>query len=78
MRNLLAPKALALVFSSALSFLSFATEPARIELWPQGAPGSQDRINEPERTDRTNGACNVTNVHTPSLTAYLPKSQKAG
>ncbi|MFM9064958.1 MAG: hypothetical protein ACKOOI_18250 [Pirellula sp.] len=26
---------------------------------------------------RTNGACNVTNVHTPSLTAYLPKSQKA-
>ncbi len=77
-RILLEPKALALLFGSALCFLSFAAEPARIELWPQGAPGSQDRKNEPEKTDRTNGACNVTNVHTPSLTAYLPKPQKAG
>lgn len=51
--------------------------PQRIELWPQGAPGSQDRKQEPEKTDRTNGACNVTSVHAPSVTVYLPAPEKA-
>jgi endo-1,4-beta-xylanase len=59
----------------ALSLL--AGEPTRIELWPEGAPGSQDRKNEPEKIDRNNGACNVTNIHTPSITSYLPEPQKA-
>ena len=54
-----------------------AGEPNRIELWPDGAPGSQDRKHEPENTDRTNGACNVTNIHAPSITKYLPEPQKA-
>jgi acetyl esterase/lipase len=54
-----------------------AGEPNRIELWPDGAPGSQDRKHEPENTDRTNGVCNVTNIHAPSITKYLPEPQKA-
>jgi len=52
-------------------------EPPRLELWPSGAPGSQDRKSEPEKIDRTNGACNVTSVHAPSITAYLPKPENA-
>jgi len=39
-----------------------------IPLWPQGAPGSAARMNEPEKTAGTN----VTNIHRPSLTVYLP------
>jgi endo-1,4-beta-xylanase len=54
-----------------------AGEPTRIELWPEGAPGSQDRRQESEKTDRTNGACNVTNIHAPSITSFLPKPEKA-
>jgi endo-1,4-beta-xylanase len=54
-----------------------ASEPTRVELWPNGALGSQDRKNEPEKIDRNNGACNVTNIHAPSITSYLPAPQKA-
>lgn len=57
--------------------LVLGDEPKRVELWPEGAPGSQDRKDEPEKTDRTNGACNVTNVHAPSITMFLPESEKA-
>ena len=55
----------------------FAQEHQRIELWAEGAPGSQDKKGEPERIDRSNGACNVTNVHAPSITTYFPKPESA-
>jgi hypothetical protein len=45
--------------------------PEPIVLWPQGAPGSEDRMQEPEKVDRENGRCNVTNVHHPPLPALL-------
>lgn len=51
---------------------ALAEPTTKIRLWPHGAPGSQARMEEPEKTDRTNGACNVTNIHDPSITAYLP------
>jgi endo-1,4-beta-xylanase len=66
-----------LFFSLAPLLSLLAGEPTRIELWPEGAPGSQDRRQEPEKTDRTNGACNVTNIHAPSITSFLPKPEKA-
>lgn len=40
-----------------------------VYLWPNGAPGSDNRRNEPE-TVEANG--NVANVHNPSLTIFLP------
>jgi acetyl esterase/lipase len=44
-----------------------------VALWPQGAPGSEARMNEPEKVTGTN----VTNIHHPSLTVYLPVTTKA-
>lgn len=49
-----------------------AAEPNAIALWPEGAVGSVDRMNEAEKVDRGPGKCNVTNVHHPSITPYLP------
>jgi acetyl esterase/lipase len=52
--------------------------PSAISLWPKGAPGSESRAGEAEKIDgdgkKTN---NVTNVHNPSITPFLPGSGKA-
>jgi endo-1,4-beta-xylanase len=56
---------------------SRAAEPQEIPLWPHGAPGSADRANEPEKVDRGEGKCNVTNIHNPSITPFLPQADKA-
>ena len=45
-----------------------ADSPTKIPLWTDGAPGSVERMNEPEKLEGTN----VTNVHHPSITPYLP------
>ncbi|MDB6138941.1 MAG: axeA1 4 [Verrucomicrobiaceae bacterium] len=47
--------------------------PAALPLWPHGAPGSEARMNEPEKVDGTN----VSNVHNPSITPFLPAADKA-
>lgn len=52
-------------------------EPQSQPLWPMGAPGSEARQSEPEKIDSGEGRCNVTNVHRPSITAYLPKPEVA-
>ncbi len=57
--------------------LCVAAEPERIHLWSKGAPGSEARMNEAEVVDEGNGKCNVTNVHNPSITPYLPAADKA-
>lgn len=44
-----------------------------LPLWPNGAPGSEARKDEPEK--RTGG--NVNNIHNPSITVYLPAKDKA-
>jgi acetyl esterase/lipase len=46
---------------------------AVVPLWPNGAPGSEARKSEPEKVT----ASNVSNIHHPSLTVYLPKKEKA-
>jgi len=46
--------------------------PQAIPLWPKGAPGSEDRKAEAEQIDGSN----VSNVHNPSLTPYVPDAGK--
>ncbi len=48
-------------------------QPDRIPLWPEGAPGSEARMHEAEIMEGSN----ITNVHHPSLTPYLPSAEKA-
>ncbi|WP_321188277.1 alpha/beta hydrolase [Roseiconus lacunae] len=50
-----------------------ADPPQRLALWEDGAPGSRARMHEPEKL---NGS-NVTNVHHPSITVYLPAKDQA-
>lgn len=50
-----------------------AEEPEKIFLWPNGAPGFEDRRNEPELAKDYW----VSNVHNPSLTVFLPPKEKA-
>jgi len=44
-----------------------------IPLWPNGAPGSEARKNEPEKVVGNN----VSNIHFPTLTVYLPAKDQA-
>lgn len=45
-----------------------------VPLWPQGAPGSEARKDEAEKlTNNTQ----LSNIHHPSLTVYLPEKSKA-
>lgn len=62
---------------AASSLTCNAAEPEAIPLWPDGAAGSVSRMNEPEKVDRRLGKCNVTNVHHPSITPYLPTDDVA-
>ena len=55
-----------------------ATDDAgRIVLWENGAPGSEEGADELEKVDRTGGRCNVSNVHQPSITSFLPNANAA-
>lgn len=61
-----------------LSSTAFAAElpknlPPAIPLWHAGAPGSEARRGEAEQVDGTN----ICNVHNPTITPYVPASDKA-
>jgi acetyl esterase/lipase len=63
-----------LFLSASTAVLSRAADsPSKIPLWADGAPGSVERMNEPEKLDGTN----VSNVHHPSITPYLPAEGQA-
>src|SRR5476651_639096 len=49
------------------------TEPTVIPLWPNGAPGFENRRNEPEQAKDYW----VKNIHNPSLTVFTPPAGKA-
>ncbi|HYF33759.1 MAG TPA: alpha/beta hydrolase [Prosthecobacter sp.] len=54
--------------------LTFAADlPTALPLWPKAAPGSESRATEPEKVDKSN----VTNVHNPSITPFLPAADKS-
>jgi acetyl esterase/lipase len=48
------------------------TDSMVMPLWANGAPGFESRRNEPEKGDRY-----ISNIHSPSLTVYLPPKEKA-
>ena len=50
-----------------------ADEPQVIPLWPNGAPGFEDRRKEPELAEDYW----VRNIHNPSITVFLPPKEKA-
>jgi acetyl esterase/lipase len=53
--------------------MAAADQPLVVPLWANGAPGFEDRRNEPERT---NGG-SISNIHNPSITVFLPPADKA-
>jgi acetyl esterase/lipase len=56
------------------TFITRAQDTARqIPLWPNGAPGFENRRNEPEEAKDYY----VKNIHNPSITIYLPPKEKA-
>ncbi|HEY2411407.1 MAG TPA: alpha/beta hydrolase [Pirellulaceae bacterium] len=66
---------------STLALLSanllLAADPDAILLWPSGAPGSEGKT-APEVIELTgSGERNVTQIHKPSLTPYLPAADKS-
>lgn len=63
-----------LAFSLALPLAGFAADSRPIvPLWAIGAPGSESRRAEPEKIAGTN----VSNIHQPTLTVYLPAAGTA-
>lgn len=65
----------ALLLSFVLgSHVSAAGLPEAIPLWPNGAPGSEARREEVEILDGSN----VTNVHNPTITPFIPASGQTG
>jgi len=69
-------KFLAVLFLIAFSTpLTHAADlPAAISLWPEGAAGSEGRKAEAEKVEGSN----VSNVHNPTLTPFLPKENATG
>src|SRR5437762_7630680 len=64
---------LTIFLALASARLVAAEEPEKIFLWPDGAPGFEERRNEPELAKEYW----VRNVHNPSLTVFLPPKEKA-
>ncbi len=60
-----------------LVFAGLAPGGEVIPVWPLGAPGSEAFAQQPETVKEGPGVCNVSNVHNPSLTVYLPTAEKA-
>jgi hypothetical protein len=59
------------VYADAVQLCS--ASPNVIPLWVKGAPGFENRRNEPEQAKDYW----VKNIHNPSLTVYLPPADKA-
>ena len=63
-----------LLLSSTIAHGSFVQTPEVITLWPKGAPGSEERRNEPEV--RPNNY-SIKNIQNPSLTVFRPAAGKS-
>lgn len=53
-----------------------AAEPQPVLLWPNGAPGSEGKSGDEVVEKTASGERNITNVHKPSITPYLPEAGK--
>ncbi|MDP1590590.1 MAG: hypothetical protein Q8M07_22750, partial [Prosthecobacter sp.] len=66
-------KLLPILISLILPILSHAETPAALPLWEKGAPGSESRATEPEKTEGSN----VCNIHNPTITPFVPAADKS-
>lgn len=64
---------LGLLLACCPGLLLAQTAPVEIPLWPAGAPGFENRRNEPVQAKDYW----VRNIHNPSITVYLPLKEKA-
>ena len=64
---------LAILFAPLLA----AAEPQATMLWPNGAPGSEGKTAEEAVEVTRSGERNITQIHKPSLTPYLPAAGNA-
>jgi acetyl esterase/lipase len=63
-----------ILFSQVIAMAQAPTaEPQVVSLWPNGAPGFENRRNEPEQAKDWW----VRNIHNPSITVFLPPPEKA-
>ncbi|AIE83666.1 alpha/beta hydrolase [Fimbriimonas ginsengisoli] len=65
---------LKLLLSSSIAHSSLVQAPEVITLWPNGAPGSEERRNEPEVRPNS---YSIKNIQNPSLTVFRPPAGKA-
>src|SRR5579872_6504260 len=54
-----------------LAVMTLLQAPTVLPLWPNGAPGSEARRNEPETKPHP---WSIAHIYNPSLTVYLPES----
>lgn len=64
---------LALSLAASVSAFAAANDHLVVPLWPNGAPGSEARKDEPEKVVGNS----VSNIHFPTLTVYLPAKDKS-
>jgi acetyl esterase/lipase len=55
---------------------AFAAEPDSVLLWPNGAPGSEGKTASELVETSKSGERNISSVHKPSITPYLPEAGK--
>jgi len=66
------------VLTCALTAARAADEPPVVPLWPNGAPGFENRKGEKENREvQKSGEYKVTNVHNPYVTVFLPPKDRA-
>ncbi|MEJ6579752.1 MAG: alpha/beta hydrolase [Akkermansiaceae bacterium] len=73
------PSLLAIALSGSLLSAEPLKLPDAIPLWENGAPGSEARADEAEKIEASEDGekFNVSNVHNPSITPFLPAPDKA-
>jgi len=74
----LLPPTIILLAASVCVLAGEGTSPQVVHIWPNGAPGFEERKDEKENVKKKGDLeTGVTNVHNPSLTVYLPAKDKA-
>lgn len=68
---------LALVLAVSASARAQAPAPVEMPLWSGVAPGSEGKTGDEVVATSPNGERRITNVHRPSLTAYVPAKDRA-
>jgi acetyl esterase/lipase len=67
-----------ILLAAFLAVSAFSADgPAAILLWPQGAPGSEGKTEAETVKTSGNGERQVSTIHKPSITPFLPAKEKA-